>query len=471
MTSNHKRSIIVYEFPRPSIRSFKLLSLMESAGFKVTYVVQAADAEQMRAQGFDVIEYTPVKAADFYSFVSKTSLALEQNASTDVRDKKRQGLLQDILQTPVPGSRPSWSDINVVNWHWLAVAEVMVQHPADIYWAADVNALPPAVWASRALEGSISVFDAQEIFTGLDYIAEAQLSSWEIVSRDFIPLSNLVITVSQEIAELLRQRYKANPTHVVHNKPMQLQDSESDLRSELGLDAQTPLAVHVGNVAHNRNVELGIKLLARIPELHLALQGAVKDEYREALQSQASELGVASRLHFVAPVESKFLPSFLRSADLSAIFYSAEISENLKYALPNKLFDALCAGIPTTASAETSAGRFITEHGLGVAYQDNDLDSLTAAVQEVLGDESYKNKAVALAPQMALEEESETLVEKVMEHLPAQSPSESIGYEPKIGRGGLNHKSVPAHLRRFLARATRLVARILQKIAYKLDGK
>src|SRR5690606_4689661 len=58
-------------------------------------------------------------------------------------------------------------------------------------------------------------------------------------------------------------------------------------------------------------------------------------------------------------------------------------SLNHRIALPNKLFQAVRAGVPVVAADLPEIRRVVSEHGLGALYRPGDADSLTRAVEEV----------------------------------------------------------------------------------------
>lgn len=65
--------------------------------------------------------------------------------------------------------------------------------------------------------------------------------------------------------------------------------------------------------------------------------------------------------------------------------YDPEI-DNVRVALPNKLYEAIVCELPIIAAEGTELGRFITEHGIGLTVSANASSRLRQAISEMAGD-------------------------------------------------------------------------------------
>ncbi|GAB2607620.1 glycosyltransferase [Pseudactinotalea suaedae] len=427
---SERPAINVYEMPVPSTRTVRMADTLRAAGVEMRSV-HNADEDVVRALGF---VSTPFRNRRFALFskinAAAKTLALAEPGTVDgrMRDVHRA-----MLEIPVPATRPIWNDTNILSQDWYDAARLMVEKPTPILWAADLDALPPVIWAKHALPGTRVIFDAHELFSLVDYLDPTQVEEWEEIARTFIPEVDLVITVGEGIADELRRRYGAKRVEVIESLAVPTRFPGEDVRSSLGLGADVPLAIHIGNVSANRNPLLAVELLVSMPELHFAFVGTVRGNLHDLLDEAAADRGVRDRLHFTGNVGRGQLQHFLTTADVAAILYSPDTSENLRLAMPNKLFDALSAGLPGVATAGTAAAEYLEREGLGQAFVDGDAESLASAIRAVLGDERMRGNAANSAESAVWAATEPRLLEMVAaEYAAAQVPPLRAARGPRL---------------------------------------
>lgn len=389
------REMTVYEVPRPSTRTVRMMDTLRASGVATKVINWGTQTAIVRGLGFDSVPFSNRK----YSLLKhvQTRLADLEMAEPGTVDGRLRELHQAMLDVPVPSTRPIWQDLNVLAQDWFDVARLMVESPSPVYWAADLNALPPAVWAKRAVPGTRVILDAHELFTELDYLDPTQRVGWEEVAETFLPEVDLVITVGQGIADELVRRHRVPRVEVIESLAIPTRFPRSDVRSTAGLQEETPLVVHIGNVSNNRNPLLAVQLLQHNTRLHFAFVGEVREGLSDTLRSAAEETGVSDRLHFVGNVPREDLQHFLSTADASAILYSPRTSENLRLAMPNKLFDSLGAGVPCVAAEGSAAAEYLQRQGMGAVFADGDAMSLAAALESVISDGGFRERVSAAA--------------------------------------------------------------------------
>lgn len=267
--------------------------------------------------------------------------------------------------------------------NWLKACELLMASECDLIWATDLDALPPAVWASQAMNVPL-VYQADELFQSLEYIAPLWREEWNQIASKFIPLVDRVITVSEDVSEALRNESGARNTSVILNLTNSTKGkAPATIREVLSLTQAKTLAVVVGNIVRLRGIEFAIEALRENQSLHLGIVGGGAPEYIDSLKELASRLNVLSQVHFVGNVEYSYLADFLSTADVNFMAYSPDVSRNHKYSLPNKLFDGLAAGLPTIVSSGTTAGKYLEESGLGMTYEQGNTESLMDTINEV----------------------------------------------------------------------------------------
>lgn len=121
----------------------------------------------------------------------------------------------------------------------------------------------------------------------------------------------------------------------------------SDVRARLGADDARPLALVVARLGAEKNVELALDALVRLPEARLAVVG--EGPQRAELEARAAALGLSARVRFTGALPRASLADVYASAD-AFVFPSTTDTQGLVLA------EALAAGLPIVA-AESAASR------------------------------------------------------------------------------------------------------------------
>jgi glycosyltransferase involved in cell wall biosynthesis len=262
--------------------------------------------------------------------------------------------------------------------------------PADLYWVHGSRQLLAVALNARRL-GVPFVYDAHDFYAdavrnnpSLTRVQRRALWLDRMVERACVPLAAARLTVSEGVRDLQEARFR-RPFAVLRNAhdPRLDRPSDGDLRDRLKLGDDAFLLVAVGNSKTGTAFEPAFAALAALPEhVHLAFVGR---DYEDAADL-ARERGLAGRVHFVPPVPPAEVTSFIRCADAAAILYFP-LTPNFVSALPNRLFQAIAAGLPLLYPSALAAIRALCEEqDVGVAIDPQDADSLAAAVRRLLDD-------------------------------------------------------------------------------------
>ena len=91
-------------------------------------------------------------------------------------------------------------------------------------------------------------------------------------------------------------------------------------------------------------------------------------------------------MHVVEPGRPGEVTAFTATADAAAILYFP-LTPNFLKALPNRLYQAVAAGLPLLYPAQMSAIRDLAEQrGLGVPIDPREASSIAAAIESLLDD-------------------------------------------------------------------------------------
>ena len=325
----------------------------------------------------------PIPVADEPRTAASTSAKPQAPPSRSLRQT-----LVAWLRACLPDFRPATSALSVrllFARYAHAYVPALLALKADIYHAHELWMLESCALAARA-RGARLFYDSHELepHRNLDWCAasNAQRIAYE---RRYIADADAVFTVSPGVARALEQIYQLPSVGLLRNTPWlaKLRPAAHSLRAMLGLPVDTPLLVYTGLVTRNRGLELILDALPALPGAHFAMVGRAAPSIAAALAAQAATLGVQARVHAVAPLPPEELIDFIASGDV-AVIAAPDACLSYRYSLPNKLFEALFAGLPLVVSDLDDMRDFVTQHRLGETFTNGDLAALVAALREVL---------------------------------------------------------------------------------------
>lgn len=238
------------------------------------------------------------------------------------------------------------------------------------------------------------VYDARENFAGIPPAEQGNLRRHTVLVREearHIRDAAAVITVSDPIADVLRDRYQLpRRPSVILNVPVNAGDGDvtrphrSTVREAAGVDDATPLLVYSGAVSRARGITDLVDAMAHLPGVHLAFVTVPFPHPQvPTLLEQAAGLGVADRIHPLPPVCQDELLAYLAGADV-AVHPMPGGSPNHDQALPNKLFEYLHAGLPLVVADARLMAAFVRANALGEVFRSGDPVDLAVAVRRAL---------------------------------------------------------------------------------------
>jgi glycosyltransferase involved in cell wall biosynthesis len=223
--------------------------------------------------------------------------------------------------------------------------------------------------------------------------------------REYMQKCQHIVIPSESIREILvreyglQERYTVIPTGI-DLEPYQCADWES-LRKEQGWHDETVL-MSVGRLAPEKNWDTLLQAFAKVSSertgLRLVLIG--DGPARGALQSLASELGIAELVTFTGALPFDQVPCYLKAADMFA-FASVTETQGLV------TIEAMAAGLPIVA-VDGPGTRDIVEHGKQGFLVENDADALAKGIEKLLADaqrrKRFSNRALKKAKTFDIDE-------------------------------------------------------------------
>nr|AHL24468.1 group 1 glycosyltransferase [Glycomyces sp. NRRL B-16210] len=206
--------------------------------------------------------------------------------------------------------------------------------------------------------------------------------------REFAPYADAVVTVSDTMARLVKERHGlAETPAVVMNVPdaAEAETPAPGLRERCGVDAAAPLIVYSGAPLEQRGLHIMVEALPRLPEVHAAFVVSKPHwKYVRGLEERARELGVDKRVHVLSYVPHRQVVPFVAEADAGII--PLHHWGNHEISLITKFFEYSHARLPIVVSDVETMSDLVRRTGQGEVFEAEDLDGFTAAVERVLAD-------------------------------------------------------------------------------------
>lgn len=217
--------------------------------------------------------------------------------------------------------------------------------------AQNVYLLPLAYHLARKTD-AVFAYNAHELETETIGARGFKKRISKFLERRYIRRANVVSVVNESIAEWYSTHYPGVQPVVLSNMPID-DGSSVNLRKELSIPDHELLYIHVGFLMEGRNIPLLLEVFSAHPHAHLAFLG---EGYLRGLVESAAER--VSNIHLLQTVPPESVVGVMRGADVGiCLIEHASLSDELS--TPNKLMEALAAGIPPLCSDLVEARRLL----------------------------------------------------------------------------------------------------------------
>lgn len=228
----------------------------------------------------------------------------------------------------------------------------------------------------------------------------------DVLQRRFLGQAAAVTTVCEGIARLLARDYDlAVPPLVVRSVPAY---QELPFRP---VDGRVEVLYH-GIISPHRGLEVTIKSVPLWrPEFRFVIRGPGPEDYVASLRALAAECGVAGRVRIEPPVPfSEIVPAANRS-DIG-FFVQEDVSLHKHFALPNKFFEYIMAGMALCVADLPEMARIVTKHGVGRLVQTITREGIAETINGFSAHDidEYKRRSLKAARELCWEKESESML-------------------------------------------------------------
>jgi glycosyltransferase involved in cell wall biosynthesis len=268
---------------------------------------------------------------------------------------------------------------------WAVALEQAVE-PHDLWhgmWAGSL----PSLDRLRRRFGGRTVYDSRDIYLHsrqFDRMDRFRRGSLLRIERRWAHSADAVVTVNDAYADILARTLRIPRPAVVMNCPVRWTrpDPPPDrIRAVLGLPKTTAVALYQGALKTERGIEQAMDAILEVPDAVLVL--LVYGDLRRWLTTRAAEPPYAGHVYLLPPVPPSELLDWTASSDVMVMAIQPT-TLNHRYTTPQKLFEAIAAGVPVVASDLPGMAEIVQATGAGILCDGTSPRSIATAIRSIL---------------------------------------------------------------------------------------
>lgn len=288
----------------------------------------------------------------------------------------------------------------------------LLKNKADIYFAEDVFTLPFVYFMAKKNKAKL-YYNSREFYAFLGGLRNKSFHQKVIssIEKSFIHNPDLVLTTGEMDSEFLQEFYGINNTLVIRNLPVYKEpDKIVDLREKLNLNNEVKIFLYQGVILEGRGIELFIRNLKKIENAVFVIIG--DGPFRSTFEKIAEEENLTDRVFFLGKVPHEELINYSAGADFGLVLIE-NISKSYYYALPNKLFEYIAAGLPVISSNLPQMRKVVENYKVGEIIDIEEKKDFNEKISNLVKDrdkfEHYKQNCMTAAKELNWQKEFESI--------------------------------------------------------------
>jgi len=254
---------------------------------------------------------------------------------------------------------------------------------ADIFLSNDLDTLLANYLASR-IRNKPLVYDSHELFIEVPELVDRPKVQkiWLAIEKRILPKLKNAYTVCDSIADYYKKKYGVE-MEVVRNIPICGETKFKNKKSEKNI------LIYQGALNKARGIETMISAMQFVEnaELWIVGSGDIEQQLRQLLEN----LAIKDKVKFYGRIKPEDLTEITNQATLG---FSLEqnIGLNYYYALPNKIFDYINAGVPVLCSNFPEMERIVKTYDIGETIEPSNEKELAKMINQILSDKTLLDK-------------------------------------------------------------------------------
>ena len=283
---------------------------------------------------------------------------------------------------------------------------------ADIYVAEDVYTLPVTAIIAKGRRKKL-YYNSREFFTSIGGLAGKSSVQKLIaaIEKFFIKYVDVVTVTGEMDKEFIEKLYHPKEIIVIRNIPRKISPKPEkifNLREKFGIPEKSVILIYQGMLQKGRGIYQSIEAVKTIANTALVLIGYGPDE--DKIKMLIDEENLRDKVFLTGAVEHKELLNYTASGDIGLTLIE-NISTSYYYALPNKLFEYLNAGLCVLSSPLPQMKKIVDEYKVGETVNPENQEEINDAVKKLSENsellEKYKLNAASAREELNWENEFE----------------------------------------------------------------
>lgn len=315
--------------------------------------------------------------------------------------------LTRLLAHVAHGSTPLWLHIR------LTLLDLAKAHPelrADLVIAHDYHTSDIGYAIAKHYGATFSI-DVHE-YAREQYSNDPEWVKWQrptiIAIQDaYLRHSDVTTVVCKGIADLLvKETPLKTPPVVIRNVPFKNTQPFRETSEHITV-------LYHGDLSMPRDIHIAIASVPLWrPEFRLLLRGSGHADYVASLHKQIEQLGLQDRVSIVPPVSFEQIVAKANESDIGFFSYTS-YSPQIQFALPNKIFEYIMAGLAVCITDLTEVGRIVNHYHNGYLIKQHSPEGIAAAInrfdRETIDD--FKRASIAASEELHWELERTQLLQ------------------------------------------------------------
>ncbi len=251
---------------------------------------------------------------------------------------------------------------------------------ADIFLSNDLDSLPASYFASKIRRKKL-VYDSHEYFTEVPELQNRPKvqNIWLKIEKFILPKIKYSYTVCQSVADIYNKKYGIN-MQVVRNIPectQKLPQKKHPIFNDIN---HKKIILYQGAVNIGRGLKHIINAMQYIDNQTLIIIG--DGDILQELKTTVKQKRLESKVIFTGKIPFSELYKYTRHADIG-ISIEENIGLNYYYALPNKLFDYIRAGVPVLASELPEIKQIVAGYNIGSFIKNHEPKHIAEKIKQM----------------------------------------------------------------------------------------
>jgi len=259
----------------------------------------------------------------------------------------------------------------------------LLKTKSSIYIAEDIYTLPIVTFIAKLKRAKL-YYNSREFYAfiaGLRNKKFAQ-SIIRVLEKFFIKKTDLVLVTGEMDAKFLQDFYSINNILVIRNLPVKKKPDEIiNLKKKLNIPEANFILLYQGVILEGRGFKPILNTMTEIENIQLIVLG--EGEQKQNYIRLSEQLGVNKRVHFLGTIPQDKLINYTTGADIGLALIE-NISKSYYYALPNKLFEYIMAGLPVISSNLPQMKNIVESYEVGEVVELEKGNNLTETITELL---------------------------------------------------------------------------------------